>query len=237
MPFAQAIDRLLERVDTMIAGQRRFIADAAHELRTPLTALSLQVQNIAQAETREQMQERLIPLQAGIERARQMTLQLLNLARLQAGSDRLVTIDVSTLTRELIAEYIPVAEAKHIDLGMEEKANLNLQGEPDSLRLILRNALENALKYTPQNGEVTVKLTQENGNAAIEVIDNGSGIPVEKREEVFEPFFRLHTATGEGSGLGLAIAREAASRLGGQVSLLENPNGQGLVFRYQQRTS
>lgn len=234
MPFVQAINRLLERVNRLIGQQRRFIADAAHELRSPLTALSLQAQNLRQAGSLQAAHERVIPLQAGIERARQLTEQLLNLARTQAGTSDETEVNVSAMARELIAEYLPLAESRDIDLGLEEIAPLTLHVSPAALRLIFKNALENALKYTPHGGEVTLRLQSDNGNAVIEIIDNGPGIPAPEREHVFDAFYRAPNSVGEGSGLGLAIAREAALRTGGIVSLHDPHDGSGLVFRYRQ---
>ncbi|MDD5388632.1 MAG: ATP-binding protein [Gallionellaceae bacterium] len=232
-PFVQAINRLLERVNHLMAQQRRFIADAAHELRSPLTALSLQAQNLKQAGSLEAARERVAPLQEGIERARKLTEQLLNLARIQTGSHVETETNVSALARELIAENLPYAESKGIDLGLEENAPLTLRAAPDTLRLILKNALGNALKYTPEGGEVTLRLLSDNAGAVIEVVDNGPGIPATERERVFDAFYRLPNS-GEGSGLGLAITREAATRLGGDVSLHERQDGNGLAFRYRQ---
>lgn len=234
-PFVHAINRLLARVNHLLGQQRRFIADAAHELRSPLTALSIQAQNLRQAGSLDAMHERVVPLQAGIERARQLTEQLLNLARIQAGTAEDTVVDVSTMARELIAEYFSSAEAKGIDLGLEEAAPLAVRATPEALRLILKNALENALKYTPENGEVTIRLLLDGDSAVIEVVDNGPGIPVSERERVFDSFYRMPGTVGEGSGLGLSIAREAALRLGGAVSLDGRPNASGLVFRYRQR--
>ncbi len=233
-PFMHAINRLLERVNHLMGQQRRFIADAAHELRTPLTALSVQAQNVRQAGSLEAVHDRVVPLQAGIERARQLTEQLLNLARTQSGTSEATVVNISAMARELIAEYLPLAAAKGIDLGLEEIALLSLRTSPDALRLILRNALENALKYTPKGGEVTLRLLSDHDSAVIEVVDNGLGIPVSERVRVFDSFYRMPGTTGEGSGLGLSIAREAAIRQGGAVSLHERQGGSGLVFRYQQ---
>ncbi len=233
-PFVQSINRLLERINRMMEQQRRFIADAAHELRSPLTALSVQAQNLRQAGSVEVLRERVNPLQAGIERARHLTEQLLNLARTQAGTASETDVDVSIMARELIAEYLPFAEAKRIDLGLDESARLSLHVSPEPLRLILRNGLENALKYTQDGGEVTLRLLSENGHAVIEVVDNGPGIPVSERERVLDAFYRMPDAAGEGSGLGLAIAREAANRLGGSMSLHDRGEAPGLIFRYRQ---
>ncbi|AJP47558.1 histidine kinase [Rugosibacter aromaticivorans] len=233
-PFVHAINRLLKRVSDLMSQQRRFIADAAHELRSPLTALSIQAQNLKQAGSLENMRERILPLQAGIERARQLTEQLLSLARTQAGALETTDVDVSTMARELIAEYLPMAEAKGIDLGLDEAAPLMLSAAPETLRLVLKNALENGLKYVPEGGEVTLRLYSDDASAIIEIVDNGPGIPVSERKRVFDPFYRLPEATSEGSGLGLAIAAEASASLGGCVSLLDRPEGCGLVFRYRQ---
>jgi len=234
-PFVQAINRLLERMNQLMAQQRRFIADAAHELRSPLTALSVQAQNLRQAGSLEAMQERIVPLQAGIERARQLTEQLLSLARIQAETTEDAVVDGSVLARELLAEFLPMAEAKGIDLGLEEDAQFSLRAAPESLRLILGNALDNALKYTPAGGEVTIRLLADDDTAVVELVDNGPGIPLAERERVFDAFYRMPGTTGAGSGLGLSIAREAASRLGGSVSLRERHDGPGLVFSYRQR--
>ena len=234
-PFVQAINRLLARVNHLMSQQRRFIADAAHELRSPLTALSVQAQNLHQANSLEAMHERVAPLQAGIERARQLTEQLLNLARTQAGGSTESVVDVSALARELIAQYLPVAEAKGIDLGLEESDRFSLRVSPESLRLILGNALENAIKYTPAGGEVTLRLATDAEMAVIEVVDDGPGIPLAERDRVFDAFYRMPGATGTGSVLGLAIAREAATRLGGELSLKERPDGPGLILSYRQR--
>lgn len=234
-PFVHAINRLLERTSHLMTQQRRFIADAAHELRSPLTALSVQAQNLKKAGSLDTMRERVIPLQEGIERARQLTEQLLNLARTQAGTSAEAVVNISLMARELIAEYLPLAEARGIDLGLDEVASLSVKASPEALRLVLKNALENALKYTPEGGVVTVRLLYESDGIVIEVIDDGPGISASEHERVFDAFYRSPDAGSEGSGLGLTIAREAAIRLGGVASLHEREQGSGLIFRYRQR--
>ena len=233
-PFVHAINRLLERVNKLMLQQRRFIADAAHELRSPLTALSLQAQNLKSAGSLDVVRERIVPLQEGIERARLLTEQLLSLARAQSGENADSDINVSAMARGLIADYLPLAEAKHIDLGIEEVAQFHLHAEAESLRMIIKNALENAIKYTPAGGKVTLRLLAENDNAVIEIVDNGPGIAAGERERVFDPFYLIQDTTVAGSGLGLAIAREAAVRLGGTLSLHDVREGDGLILRYTQ---
>jgi two-component system, OmpR family, sensor kinase len=232
--FVAAINRLLERVNRLMGEQRRFVADAAHELRSPLTALSVQAQNIENAESLDTARARLAPLKTGLERAQRLTEQLLSLAKTQADASEPTEIDVSKLIRALIAEYLPLAHVKGIDLGMEEVAVQTISGSSDVLRLILSNAIDNALRYTPRGGVVTVRVAREVQDTVIEVIDSGPGIPAADRTRAFDAFHRLEGSTGTGSGLGLAIARDAASRLGGFVSLHERNDGTGLVFRYTQ---
>lgn len=236
-PFVHAINRLLQRINLLTNQQRRFISDAAHELRSPLTALSLQAQNLQKAQSPEDIQERIKPLLAGIERAQTLTEQLLNLARIQAGTEQMMNIEVSPLVRELIADYLPAAEAKQIDLGLNEVTRPQLQAIPETLRLIVKNALENAIKYSPAGSAITLQVREEKDTILIEVIDNGPGITPEEHERVFTPFYRLPGSGPSGSGLGLSIALEAARQLGGEISLHVPESGHGLLFRYQQTRS
>ena len=234
--FVAAINRLLGRVNKLIAQQRRFIADAAHELRSPLTALSVQARNLEQAASLEKMRERVAPLKAGIERARHLTEQMLDLAKTEAGGGEVGEIDVSLVARELIAQCLPEAERRGLDLGLDQRARLTLWGNGGALRLVLKNALENALRYSPRGGEVTVRITTDGEDSLIEVLDTGPGIPHAERERVFAPFYRIAGTEGEGSGLGLAIARDAAARLGGSIVLHERTDRTGTVFRYRQKS-
>jgi two-component system OmpR family sensor kinase len=233
-PFVHAINRLIERVNCLLTQQRRFVADAAHELRSPLTAISVQVQNVKNADSLAAMRERVIPLQDGIERARRLTEQLLNLAKSQADAPDPTTVDVIALARELIAEFVPLAAAKGIDLGFADVTPLQVLATPELLRQVLRNALENAMNYTPGGGQVSLRIFADGTDDVIEVIDDGPGIPVAERDRVFDPFLRLPGSHGFGSGIGLAIARESATRLDAVVSLHGRPDRPGLVFRYRQ---
>ncbi len=232
VPFVRAINRLLERVSRALTEQRRFIADAAHELRSPLTALSVQVQNLEAATSAEAMRARVAPLSEGINRARRLTEQLLSLAKTQAGGAARAKVDVARLVRDLIAEVFPMAEARGIDLGLaEDSSSPTLESEPATIRLILRNGLENALRHAPAGGEVSVRVWHDGERIVVDVSDNGPGIPEEERERVFDAFYRLAGSGAEGSGLGLAIAREAATRLGGTLGLHARPAGAGTLFR------
>ena len=232
--FVAAINRLIARVNRLMEQQRRFIADAAHELRSPLTALALQAKNVENAASLPAVRERMVALKSGIHRAHRLTEQLLNLAKIEAESckDR---IDVSGLVRELIEEYQPLAQERGIDLGLEEQEPAEVMGSADTLRVIVKNALDNALTYTPASGEVTVRLFAEDAEAIIEVLDTGPGIPAQERERVFAAFYRIPGTPGEGSGLGLAIARDAAMRLGGSIRIDDRDPRPGLLFQYRQQ--
>lgn len=234
-PFVHAINRLIERANSMLTQQRRFIADAAHELRSPLTALLLQAQNLRNADSLETVRQRVAPLQEGIERARRLTEQLLNLAKAQSGDSAETRVDLLGLARELLAEFHPLAERKGIDLGLGDVTPLSITASPNLLRQILRNALENALNYSPPGGQVSVRVFDEDGEAVVEVVDDGPGVPAAERERVFDSFYRSPGAQGQGSGIGLAIARESALKLGGEISLHGRSGAGGLVFRYRQK--
>jgi two-component system OmpR family sensor kinase len=236
-PFVHAINRLLTSINHLLGAQRRFIADAAHELKGPLTALSLQAQNLEEASSLQAMRERIDPLKSGIERARRLTEQLLNLAKTQAAAEENQPLDLSALARDIMEEFVAIAEARGIDLGLAEEIDgRRVVGRRDTLRLIVKDALDNALAYTPAGGQVTIRIRHEGADTAVEILDSGPGIPLAHRERVFEPFYRIPGAPGRGSGLGLAIARDAASRAGGAVTLHDGPDGRGLLFRYTQKS-
>jgi signal transduction histidine kinase len=143
-------------------------------------------------------------------------------------------VDLGSVARESMAESMSRAEAKNIDLGLDEQDASRVRAQIEDLRLILNNALDNAIRCTPQRGIVTVRVRAEGTDAVLEIEDTGPGIPAEHRLAVFEPFRRLGNS-GEGSGLGLSIAGDAAARLGGAITLGERASGKGLIFRYRQR--
>ncbi len=236
-PFVQSINRLLERINRLMEQQRRFIADAAHELRTPLTALSLQAQNLERADSLAACKERLLPLKTGLERSRHLLDQLLNLARQQAGTGNRQRVDLVDIAQTVIEELFPFAEMKRIDLGLGQQDKIGIDAEVSAIHMLLRNAVDNALRYTPEGGEVTVHVRSSGDDGIVEVIDNGPGIPKEERERVFDAFYRVPGSPDGGSGLGLAIARNIADRMGGSVTLENRAEGSGLAFVYRQRRS
>ncbi|MCE1250428.1 MAG: ATP-binding protein [Comamonadaceae bacterium] len=242
--FVRAINRLLARVQQAMAAQQRFIADATHELRTPLAALSLQAQRLQALALPSTAQERLAELRQGMERSRHLLDQLLGLARAQAQDQTqanppapaALPLHLPTLVRELLQELLPLAEAKGIDLGLahswDATAQQPLRIPPTALYMVLKNLLDNAIRYTPQGGCIDLALHCTPTQLCLQVQDNGPGIPAAQRARVLEPFYRLPGSTAEGSGLGLAIVHTLVQRLGGTV-VLDDAAGGGLCVRVQ----
>lgn len=200
-PFVAGINGLLEKVEGAMETQRRFVADAAHELRSPLTALSLQ---------------------AGISRAKNLLEQLLSFARAQQltpSKAALTDVSVQSVFRRAIEVFWPLAAEKDIDLGVSGTQDARLYTDEMVLFTLIKNLVENAVRYTPPGGRVDLRLCTQNGQVIIEVEDNGPGIAEDKRERVFDAFYRIEGSGQEGSGLGLSIVKSSVIRLGGEVSL------------------
>ena len=230
-PFTGSINRLLGRVARSMQAQRRFVADAAHELRTPLTVLFLQAEALAGKELPDGARERVANLRQGIQRARSLLEQLLTLARFEAAPAPIVPpapISAMSALRTVIEEQLPMAEAKHIDLGVVgDGADALVRVRDVELHSLLRNLIDNALRYTPSGGRVDVGLRQDAGGVTVEVSDSGPGIPVAERERVFDPFYRVLGTETEGSGLGLSIVKTLADRMGIAVKLGDTSSGTG----------
>lgn len=218
-PLVGATNRLLDRIGQAMAAQQRFIADAAHELRTPLAALILQAERLDGADLSTDARDRLGLLRRGLARSRSLLEQLLALARAQqAAVNPAAATPLGPVLRAVIAEQMPLAVRKRIDLGVIGEPDVTVaMGELD-VSILLRNLVENALRYTPEAGRVDVVVARAGHRVTIAVRDTGPGIPVEERERVFQPFHRL-AADDQGSGLGLAIVRAIAERNGATVTI------------------
>ncbi|WP_019936746.1 HAMP domain-containing sensor histidine kinase [Bordetella sp. FB-8] len=223
VPFALAINRLFTRVALAIEHQRRFIADAAHELRSPLTALSLQVERLAAVPLPEAVQERVGLLQQGISRARSLIEQLLTLARVQqVQRHRYRPVSLQSMIRQVVEELMPLVEQKQIDLEMVGDDDLQVPAQELDLKTLVKNLLDNAIRYTPERGHVTLHISAENGGL-LEIRDTGPGIPEAERRRVFDAFYRIPGNSSIGSGLGLAIVKTIADRIGASVGLNPTP--------------
>jgi two-component system OmpR family sensor kinase len=218
--FVGAINRLLGRVEQSMDAQRRFVADAAHELRSPLTALSLQAERLTDTEMSANAHERLNTLRQGIERGRALLDQLLALARAQASViTPNTTVSVLQVYRRVLEDLMPLAEVKGIDVGVVSDSNVQVLVNEVDLITLVKNLVDNAIRYTPAGGQVNLSVLAINGMITLVVEDNGPGIPEAERERVFDPFYRVLGSDEIGSGLGLSIVKTIATRVGAKVSL------------------
>ena len=220
-PLVDELNALFTRVRGTFEAQQHFVADAAHELRSPLTALKLQLQAAERAMDEASRRAATGELAAGIERAIALVEQLLALARQEVpapGSGE--ELDLEELARQTVSELLGPADAKGLDVGLATSDSVRVTSSRESLHLILRNLLDNAIKYTPAGGRVDIGLGRDaDGGAWLVVEDSGPGIPPSEQERVFDRFYRLPGSESPGSGLGLAIVQAIAQRMGAQVRL------------------
>lgn len=205
-PLLHALNDLLGRLDRALESERRFTADAAHELRTPLAALKIQAQVARRAESEAQRVAALDNLIVGVDRATHLTGQLLTLARLEPTSGNTVMMascDVAAIARQVLADLAPSALEKEIELELSSPDSAEIKGNADMLAILLRNLVDNAIRYTPMKGGVSVSLMAEQGRVRLEVLDSGPGIPEQERQRVFDRFYRILGSEAAGSGLGL----------------------------------
>jgi two-component system, OmpR family, sensor kinase len=232
MPLVDELNLLFARVQTAFDAQKSFVAHAAHELRSPLTALKVQAQALSRAPDDATRNLAVTRLNQGIERAIQLMNQLLLLAR--QGADAPVGTDgapqdLATLTQRALTDALSQAQQAQINLQSGRLAPTSIRCDGDALLILLRNLLENALKYTPAGGQVTVELDRvEPGFATLLVQDSGPGIADHERARVFEPFYRSPETGATGTGLGLAIVKAIAERHHATVKLGTSPTLGGL---------
>lgn len=229
-PLVSALNALFERLRTSLEQERRFTADAAHELRTPLAAVKTQAQVALGAAHAAERSSALANVVAGADRAARLVEQLLVLARLdpQTALPPGQTVDLRALARQGVAEIAPAAAAKGVEVGLADGGAVSVGGDAVLLAVLLRNLLDNAVRYTPAGGEVEVSLRRTDGGVVLAVVDTGPGIPAAERGRVFDRFHRLLGSGEEGSGLGLSIVRRIADLHRARVVLDAGPGGRGL---------
>ncbi|WP_232834434.1 sensor histidine kinase [Rhodoferax ferrireducens] len=260
-PLVLSLNRLFELVNAQAESQRRFVADAAHQLRTPLAGLQAQAEAWAQAvnnpdaavawQEKYEANRALAPansaqiainiganqinhLRDATRRTSQLANQLLALSRADARSldaQPLQRVDMKELCETLLEVHLEAALAKGIDLGLDVQA-VHVSGHEWLLRELLGNLLDNALKYTPEGGTVTLRCarTVDDNTPFLEVEDDGPGVPVAERQRVLERFYRMPGSASEGHGLGLAIADEIARVHRSQLIVSSGAGGRGARF-------
>ena len=230
-PVLQALNGLLERVQSAIARERRFTADAAHELRTPLAALKVHAQNAVRADSEAERRASLERMMAGLERSIRLVEQMLALSRAAAArAPAAEPVSLRQVVEDALDDVLPTLKERGVKVSVASEppvAELVVRGDRDKLTCLARNLLDNAARYSPPGSSVHVGLVGSQGATTLTVSDQGPGIPAGLRERVFESYYRVPGSAGEGSGLGLAIVREIAAQHGATVELVDGDGGRG----------
>lgn len=228
-PAIVALNRLFQRIRETSESQRRFLADAAHQLRTPLAGLQMQVELELRESNSASSRATLGKMRDAVLRTGRLTNRLLALARAeQTGPDArdFTDVDLYAIVERVGTQWIPRAIAADIDLGFD-LATARVTGDDTLLGEMLENLIDNAIRYTPAGGSVTVRCGVSAAGPYFSVDDNGIGIPPAERDRVFARFYRVAGVGGDGAGLGLAIVREGADRHRASVVISTPTNGTG----------
>lgn len=229
-PLVTALNDLLARLRGALGRERAFMADAAHELRTPLTALHLQLGMLARAGNESERAAAMDTLSAGVQRAIRLIGQMLSLARQEP---RIVSprgpVRLDELAREVVAELVPLADLRHIDLGVAAAPPVTVNADAEALRTLLGNLIDNAVRYSGDHGRVDVSVEARSSGGRVTVSDDGPGIEPDERARVFDRFYRRAGTQEPGSGLGLAIVKAIADAHGAAVQLASGLGGRGLA--------
>jgi two-component system, OmpR family, sensor histidine kinase TctE len=239
-PLVGSLNDMLERLSQTIDMQKRFIADAAHQMKTPLAGMRMQSELALRQIDGDEIHRSLEQLAKSSESATRLVNQLLALARAEnqphAGL-AFEPVDLARLARETVQDWVQASFAHKIDLGFEPPdEQVDIAGNALMLRELLSNLIDNALRYTPAGGSVTVRVRRDGSDALLEVEDTGPGIAPSERGHVFERFYRILGSHVPGSGLGLAIVREIAQQHGAEIDIFNNPRSHskklpGSLFR------
>jgi two-component system sensor histidine kinase TctE len=229
-PLVTSFNDLLTRLEQNMELQKRFIADAAHQMKTPLAGLRTQAELALRQDASAEVHRSLEQIATSSEHAARLVTQLLALARAENRmSGQIFTpIEVTEVARNAVRDWVQAALARQMDLGYEgpeePDERIEVDGNPVMLREMLSNLIDNAIRYTPEGGRITVRVRPEPTAQLVhlEVEDTGLGIPVAERERVVERFYRILGREGDGSGLGLAIVREIATMHGGTLTIGDN---------------
>jgi len=233
-PLITVLNNLLSRLNNAIAKQQRFISDAAHQLKTPLAGLKTQSEITLREKNAKKRAHALNKINQASENLSHMVNQLLSLSKAEpdsASSTLYETIDILSLAKEVTADWVPKALEKNIDLGFfTEEKTANILGNMTLLREMMNNLIDNAIRYTPYDGKVTVGINSLNSSTIFYVQDNGLGVSADDKARIFERFYRGLGTQQEGSGLGLNIVKEIAERHQASVSLLSEGLNAGAIF-------
>jgi len=233
LPLLIELNKLFRRVETTLEREKRFAADAAHELRTPLAALKTQVEVAIREKNKDERVRILNNIIDGTNRFAHVVEQLLTLSRLEPDSNyQMRPLDLNTAAQTVAADLAPIAIKKHIELELHiGQSPITINANETAIGILIRNLLENAIRYTPSKGHVSLNISHSKTSATIQVIDTGPGVPLEMRERIFDRFYRQIGNTVKGSGLGLSIAKRIVDIHEGTIVAKTPANGKGLEMR------
>jgi two-component system sensor histidine kinase TctE len=236
-PLIVAFNRLLELLHDAAQAQQRFVADAAHQMRTPVAGLLAQLELLLNEPQAGAVSAQLGAVQRGIQQLARSANQLLALARAEpVVQEQFGPVALKRLVEQLIERYLDRADKAGIDLGADTLGT-SVQGNAALLEDLLENLIDNALKYAPRGGHVTVRSGLEGSQPYLEVEDDGPGVPESERGRVRERFYRLPGSAGIGCGLGLAIVDEIARVHGADFQIGSGPAGRGARMRVRFRAA
>jgi two-component system sensor histidine kinase TctE len=234
-PLVREINQLLQRLEGSMQSQRTFISNAAHQIRTPIAALQMQVELALQQGDGANLLKILKQILVGVQRTAHLSNQLLSLARAEPGSmavHEFAPVDLHVIIETVAQTFVSRAIEKDIDLGFELE-HLKINGSSLLLQELVGNLVDNAIRYTPIGGRVTVRLCRSGNSIVLEVEDNGPGIAKDEQDKIFKRFYRSIGSPEGGSGLGLAIVQEITNLHLAKITINLPAMGSGAVFSVQ----
>lgn len=235
-PLVTELNKLFLRLQQAFEREQRFAADAAHELRTPLAAIKTQAQVALNLREPVALQQVLNNVIIGVDRAAHIVQQLLAMSRLPEHDtlEDISEINLNQLSQEMASLLMPLAKAKDISIITQYSENdIKVLGNKMAMSILIRNLIDNAIRYTPEHGHIEVFIGYEGNHPILRVSDNGPGIAVELRSRVFERFYRVLGNTASGSGLGLSIVQQIAKLHHAEVTLGAPLSGSGLEVKVE----
>jgi signal transduction histidine kinase len=231
-PLVNEINSLLLKLNTTLTRERNFLADAAHELRTPLAVIQAQAHVLRHATSEAEKNVATTELNMGIGRAASLIQKLLLTARVSVEDfvPRFESVDLTALVQERVTTFSVLATEKKIEMELQAPPRCIVKIDRETFISAVDNVLDNAIRYTPEDGAIAISITQlAEGKVSLRIADNGTGISHELYERVFERFFRVAGSEQQGSGLGLAIVKRVLALHGGNVALSTGLDQRGLA--------